>query len=306
MTTSQYWLGIDAGGTGSTCVLVDQQLRELKRASGGAIQASRMSLEEMLDAIAALVQPFLQEVNIAAIDGLAIGISGISHNHLRQQCSQLLSQRWPGWKIWVTNDADTAHTGAFAGGDGILAITGTGSVVWGKHKDQWVRAGGYGYLIGDEGSGMKLGMDGLSAANYAWDGGEPTQLCNLLEQTYHFDHPSKVVKAVYQDKLPPSEIAHLVLEAATGGDPVCDRIVKRQLTLFVEQIRIVSKKFSTPSIQIVLWGGLNKNEYYHLLLCQYVQTLMPHLILCEPIYDACVGAVLIGRQQTEPRSESGS
>jgi len=302
MTTSRFWLGIDAGGTGSTCVLVDQHLNELKRRTGGPIQASRMSIDEMLYAINELLDPLVNEFSTEfcndAIDGLAIGISGISHNDLRQQCSEKLKKHYPGWKIWVTNDAETAHTGAFAGGDGILAITGTGSVVWGKQGNQWFRAGGYGYLIGDEGSGMKLGMEGFSAANYAWDGGTPTLLCEYVNRTYHFDHPSSVVKAVYQDKLPPSEIAHLVLKAAEAGDEVCSRIVHRQLSLFVEQIIIVSKHFSNPTIKIVLWGGLNKNKYYHLLLCQLIESSLPNLQICEPIYDACVGAVILGTQHT--------
>lgn len=297
MTPLRYSLGIDAGGTGSTCVMMDQHLNEMKRVAGGAIQASRMNMEEIVQAIRSLIQPLLLEYSEEAIEGLTIGISGISYHGLRQQCILRLQEVWPKWIISVTNDAEIAHVGAFNDGDGILAISGTGSVVWGKQGDQWFRAGGYGYLIGDEGSGMKLGMEGLSAANYAWDGGEPTLLCNYLNRTYQFDHPSKVVNAIYHDKLPPSDIAHLVLEAAEAGDEVCIQIVNRQIKLFVEQIRIVSQLFSIPSIHIVLWGGLNKNEYYHLLLGERIASSLPNLLPCEPRYEACVGAVIVGRKQ---------
>jgi len=96
MTTSRFWLGIDAGGTGSTCVLVDQHLNELKRRTGGPIQASRMSIDEMLYAINELLDPLVNEFSTEfcndAIDGLEIGISGISHNDLRQQRSEKLKK----------------------------------------------------------------------------------------------------------------------------------------------------------------------------------------------------------------------
>jgi N-acetylglucosamine kinase-like BadF-type ATPase len=198
----------------------------------------------------------------------------------------------------VVPDSEAAHIGAFANGDGILVITGTGSIVWGRQGNTWHRAGGFGYMIGDEGSGMKLGMEGLSAAGLAWDGGKTTALCELLAKHHDIADGSSMVKAVYDAGLQPSRVAIHVLEAASLGDEVCVSICERQASLLASQVKIVVDKIKSPKQHIVLWGGLQKNAYYRSLVQKAIAEIADNVHFANPIHEPWVGAALMAKNRT--------
>jgi N-acetylglucosamine kinase-like BadF-type ATPase len=171
-------------------------------------------------------------------------------------------------------------------------ISGTGSIVWGRKDNQWFRAGGFGPLIGDEGSGTRIGMEGLSLAGLAWDGGEASSICELLSQKYSIHDGQAMVEAVYKNGLKPSDIAPLVLEAATDGDRACQNIVVRQAGLLARQVAIVAGKSDIKDPGIVLWGGLQKSSYYADVLWRSIKALLPEAQLHQSQFEPCFGAAI--------------
>lgn len=296
---SRYWIGLDAGGTGSTLVVTEPDLRVRKIYYGGAIQARKMPLDDQVAVIVDYLSRVEADFGLHSVAGFGLGIAGTGRPDERIAIESALSRLHPNLPCKVVPDSEAAHIGAFAGGDGILVITGTGSIVWGREGSDWHRAGGFGYLIGDEGSGMKLGMEGLSAAGLAWDGGEPTVLCELLEREHGMIDGSIMVKMVYDGGFQPSRIALQVLEAAERGDNVCRAICERQSQLLASQVQIVARKLSTDAHRLVLWGGLQKNAYYNALIHYAIRAAVTDAEFTSPIYEPWVGAALMAKNRTQ-------
>jgi len=287
------WIGLDAGGTGSTVVVLDHNLNELHRLNGGPIQARKMSLPDQMSVIATYIHKIKDLSPRINIGGFGLGIAGAGRAEERKVILDELNTLWPDIPFVVAPDSEVAHIGAFAGNDGILVITGTGSIVWGKHNGTWMRAGGFGYLIGDEGSGMKLGMEGFAAAGHSWDGGNNTILCDILSKEHGISNSSDMVRNIYDLHFQPSKIAVSLLRAASDGDEVCHEIVIRQTSLLAKQVGLIGSKFESDSIPIVLWGGLQKNSYYRLQLQTAIHKHIGNAIFVAPKHEPCAGAALM-------------
>jgi N-acetylglucosamine kinase-like BadF-type ATPase len=289
------WIGLDAGGTGSTVVVLDHNLKELHRLKGGPIQARKMTLPDQMSVVATYIHSIKEIAPAITIGGFGLGIAGAGRAEERTIILDELNTLWPDIPFVVAPDSEAAHIGAFAGNDGILVITGTGSIVWGKHDGTWMRAGGFGYLIGDEGSGMKLGMEGFAAVGHAWDGGKPTILCDMLSKEHGIANQSDIIRMIYDQQFQPSKIAINVLKAASDGDEVCHDIVKRQTSLLASQVGLIGSRFKTKSIPIVLWGGLQKNDYYQHQLQNAIRTRLEAAQFVDPQFEPCTGAALMAR-----------
>jgi N-acetylglucosamine kinase-like BadF-type ATPase len=132
--------------------------------------------------------------------------------------------------VEVTGDAQILLTAGTPDGSGVAIIAGTGSIAIGRHADgRFARAGGWGYLLGDEGSGYALVMDALKAIVRSADGVEPpTSLTERLLTAMDLKQPIDLIPAVYRggwDRTALSALAPHVLAAAEAGDPAAVRIV---------------------------------------------------------------------------------
>lgn len=286
------WIGIDGGGTGSRCIVLDKDRNVLLQLDGAAMQARIMSFDELISVVSDYVNQVMIQIPAGSIRGIGLGIAGLGIAEQRNTFTQMLNDRWTSIMFKVSPDSEIAHIGAFSGQDGILVISGTGSIVWGYSEGQWIRAGGFGPLIGDEGGGTRIGMEGLSLAGLTWDEGETNRLCDLLEQRFSIHNGRTMVEAVYNSGLKPSDIAPLVLEAASEGDRSCQDILIRQAGLLARQVAVVARHFTTHDPDIALWGGLQKNPYYADLLWRSIITLIPKAKAHEIQYEPCFGAAM--------------
>lgn len=133
----------------------------------------------------------------------------------------------------------------------IVLIAGTGSIVLGRGTGpRWFRAGGWGWLLGDEGGGQWLGRAALAAAAAAWDGGPPTGLASLARRHFHLRSPAGLADVVYTGgpgggPLAPAQFAALapgVFANARAGDPVSEAIVVRGMAALAAQAAAVLRR----------------------------------------------------------------
>lgn len=122
-----------------------------------------------------------QVSEMARFDAIGIAAAGAWTDNERSKLAQVFKPC--GRRIRVMSDAEAALAGAFTGGPGVVVIAGTGSVAIGKGKDgKLLRAGGFGYLFGDKGSGFWIAREAISAALEAIEGlGDETGLVSLVE-----------------------------------------------------------------------------------------------------------------------------
>ncbi|RMD94769.1 MAG: hypothetical protein D6813_01610, partial [Calditrichaeota bacterium] len=196
-----YCIGIDGGGSQTTGVIVTEQGDLLARHSGPATNFQLISLDFFEKAISKIVNSLLKatKVRIEQVAAIYLAIAGVGRKADRQKAQSILQKNFPGLKIVVENDATAALTGAFLNEPGVVLIAGTGSICYGRTPEGKIyRSGGWGYLLGDEGSGFYIAQKGLIQALHAIDGrGQTTLLVQLFKDHFKLNDLRDIVTVIY-------------------------------------------------------------------------------------------------------------
>jgi N-acetylglucosamine kinase-like BadF-type ATPase len=160
-------LGIDGGGSKVLVALADRAGHIIRTALGGGVNP--MDNRNWREELAGPLRSFIGEPGLAAV-GAALPAHG-EVDALSQSQREAIAAAFPGVPQAVINDVDGAHIGAFAGGPGILILSGTGSMAWARDTaGNSYRVGGWGDVIGDEGSGHWIGQRALGLISQSLDG----------------------------------------------------------------------------------------------------------------------------------------
>jgi N-acetylglucosamine kinase-like BadF-type ATPase len=221
-------LGIDAGGTKTVCQLADGDGRVLveTRGPGANLQADgEIGVEKALrhviaEAIAG---------RTARADAICAGMAGVDRPTDAAIARAVLSRICTDARVLVVNDALIALEAAFPGAPGLVILSGTGSIAYGRDASgRAARAGGWGYVLGDEGSGYWLGRLALRAVVRAADGrGPATGLAAHVLAHYDVARAQDLVHEIYTGMKPSAiaALAPLVQAAADKDDPVALHII---------------------------------------------------------------------------------
>lgn len=237
-----YVLGIDAGGTKTVCLLADMQGRTLAEARGGGanLQAhGELEVEKVLHHVmttALSASPLGRDGAPGGLDVtpavICLGIAGVDRPQDAETVRGIMERI--GWKArtLVVNDALVALAAGAGDEPGVVVIAGTGSIAYGRNSgDRAARAGGWGYLLGDEGSGFWIGRRALSAIVRAADGrGPATALTGLVMTHLNLVRPSDLIHQTYYRDLRRGAIAGLaplVERARAEGDPVASDLLQQ-------------------------------------------------------------------------------
>lgn len=247
-------VGIDGGGTG-TSVLVEHSDGRRERYRLGPFNINGSGSE----AVEGLLREILPLVKGA--DALCIAAAGSSN----RRCGELIRPFMEEAQVrrWVLiGDHEAALEGALSGGDGLVLIAGTGSICIGCNGGKVFQAGGWGHLIGDEGSGYAMGRLALSAVAKELDGRGPgTSLTKLLSERLGLSSRSRIIEYVYSgDKSAVAALAPLVDEAAEDGDEVSLKIIAECAEELSALCQAVSEKLSLKGCRAALTGGLLDHE----------------------------------------------
>ena len=246
------FVGIDAGGSKTAAALVDGDGRVVALGRGGPSNhlSGNAGRERMRQAVTDALKPLLAETIEAEIS-LHAGLSGISvpdkQRNFEEALEGLLAPTW----LSCSDDAEIALEGAAAGGPGVVVIAGTGSIALGRATDgRKVRVGGYGYLLGDEGSGFDLGRRGLMAALQAADGrGPSTILVERLSRVLAVEDVRQAPGLLYGSSREVEALAALaptVLAAAADGDVVAGAIVESAGKCLAALAAAVARRLNEP------------------------------------------------------------
>jgi N-acetylglucosamine kinase-like BadF-type ATPase len=222
-------LGIDAGGTKTVCLLADAEGRVISEARGpGAnLQASgELEVEKVLHVV---MEEAIGDryVSLAAI---CLGIAGVDREEDAAIVRGLMRRIGYKARVLVVNDALVALVAGVGDDPGIVIIAGTGSIAYGRSRTgHAARAGGWGYVLGDEGSGYWIGRLALRAVVRHADGrGRPTALTPRILAHFNVTKPQGLVHEVYYRNLRPPAIAALAIHvqsAYEAGDQVASDIL---------------------------------------------------------------------------------
>ncbi|MGD1046355.1 MAG: BadF/BadG/BcrA/BcrD ATPase family protein [Bacteroidota bacterium] len=311
MNKPLYVIGIEGGGTKTTAVLCALDSIILSEAQGGPSNFHIVGIEKTVSTLLDLIQTCCHSVgcSVSQIGAVVAGLAGagrvLDQQRIIDRLLELAHMKSLNLeKVSIESDARIALEGAFSGKPGVVVISGTGSIVFGKDEhDKVYRAGGWGRFIGDEGSGYAIGREAFRAVAKCLDGyGEKTKLVKLFDEKFGLGTQDAIIDAIYGEKYDFPSVVPMVIEAASKGDPVAKRILIRACSDLVEVIDTVLLKMNkgkkgVPKRPLAFVGSLlmNDNLYSHKMR-SVIKREVPLASLRNAEVSPVVGAALMAIQ----------
>jgi N-acetylglucosamine kinase len=219
-----YVLGVDGGGSGTRCAIADLSGKILARGRGGPSNPLTAGADTAAEGVLDAVKDASAMCGVKAFEVSIMGIAGTE----RPSGIEALEGRLTGFdfgRLRIVSDAKVALAGATGLRPGVVVISGTGSIAFGLNEEgETARAGGWGWRLGDEGSGYDIGHKALIASLRDFDGrGPPTSLSEKVKTALGLGDLSELVDRIYNGDMGSREVAalvYLVREAAGEGDEV--------------------------------------------------------------------------------------
>ena len=311
-----YVLGIDGGGSKTVCILMDDTGQVLGRGEAGASNYQSIGVAATFQSIQSAIRTTVVEAqkftNIIKVEAICLGLAGVGRaadiyvvKSLVQelQNSKLLPITWalPSSNIVICNDALIALMGGVGNPVGIVVAAGTGSIIFGRnHQGNTKRVGGWGHILGDEGSAYKIAVAGMQSAIKAYDGREmPTSLIKDFQQHLGLASIEDLVEVIYRRGWGVKEIAALapiVDRTADQGDEVANSIVEEAVKDLVKAtFTVIDAIFSPMSVFEVVttgsvWPGRSK---MHERFAASIVAKFPLAKVIYPRNEPAIGAGLL-------------
>jgi N-acetylglucosamine kinase-like BadF-type ATPase len=238
----RWFLGVDGGQSGTVATIGDESGRVAGVGRGPACRHPG-AIEEAVKAAGGEGMAF---------ESACFGLSGGQPELESRARGAVRAERYT-----FTHDAEIALTGALAGEPGVIVIAGTGSMAFGRNAaGKEARAGGWGYIFGDEGGAFDLVRGALRAALRQEEGwGPPTMLRELLLAAGQAPNANALMHRFYTSGFPRERIgafAALVDSAASGGDRVAQELLKGAAQALATIAGVVRGRLFEPGEPVTL------------------------------------------------------
>jgi N-acetylglucosamine kinase-like BadF-type ATPase len=304
MSSKRLVLGVDGGGTKCLGLVADEFGNVLARKTVGAGNPNVVGIHAAAKNLHSLINQCCDEVRCRPdeLRSIVLGLAGAGSERNREQTKDAVhalftEQGFKDLPLHIETDARIALEGAFGGGPGVVLIAGTGSAIIGKNqRGEVVSVGGWGRLLGDEGSGYFIGREAVRMLTLQADGrGNAGLLRELFEQKYQWKTRDDLLHAVYQEKMELASFAPLVLEAASQNDVVSQRILQNAASLLVDQARVVIMKMGIlRKVGLVMMGGMfGKESVYADVVHMKILKSLPQVEVRQPMFIPAHGGILM-------------
>ncbi len=256
-------IGVDGGGTRTRAQLADTRGHVLGNGEAGGSNPQAHGFTAAQNEILVAIQRAFESAHLETqmVAAACFGISGSDRAEERAQFVTWGEAR-VAKRVGVVNDAEIILAAGSSDNWGIAVIAGTGSIAWGKARDGRIaRAGGWGYRIGDEGSGYDLGRNALRACAQAADGrGAPTRLLDAILAEWNLREPKDLIARVYRSDLKPGDLARLapiVIHVASQGDEIAQKILDDAGDALAAAVSAVARQLELrDDIPLAMTGGV--------------------------------------------------
>lgn len=296
-----YVIGIDGGGTKTKAILADEKANILAQLTEDASNYHVVGKKQTAKVLSTIFHRFNLSygISVEKCRSICIGMAGLGRTDDKAVIQSLCSEMGISQNLILTHDAKIALIGGTIKNHGVILNSGTGSIAYGiSPSGKEARAGGWGHLLGDEGSGYYIAIRGLKAVIRTHDGrAEKTLLTELILDRLNFDSPDSLVRWIHSvDKRDIASLASPVFRAASKGDSVAKEIIKKaadELTLTAKTV-IEKLSLTQNEFEIVLSGGIFENQP------DFVSTIQKRLKFIAknakihlPIHEPAFGAIIL-------------
>ncbi|KIL43451.1 hypothetical protein KP77_31570 [Jeotgalibacillus alimentarius] len=305
--SSKRWIGIDGGGTKTSCVIGDRNGHILGASLTASSNIHSNSHHHVKERLLHLIIDVMQKTDVSydQIEVIQMCLSGCDRESDKHTVRQFFQGTEFEKKISIANDAIAALYAGTAGAPGIVLIAGTGSIAYGLSKDENnpVRIGGWGYLLGDEGSGYHIGQMALKSVLKSFDGrGSNTLLTTMLMEHFEIQNIQEIIPIIYGDQFTRTligSLAEIVMKADESGDTVAKNILKQAVLEKCLIVKAAINQMDEEEMSIVLHGGLFSNDRYKKMFCIQLNSEMnTKLNIINPDIPPVAGAYILALKQS--------
>lgn len=291
-----YFLGIDGGGTKTTCLVTDEGLNEIYRTVGSSVNFYSEGLQKARANMKSMLLDIEKNTGVSRFDGVCVGSSALFGRADEKTKSAFCDGVFNCGNIIMDSDLFIALKATERENSAVI-IAGTGSMAAGKNADgEIITKGGYGYILGDEGSGYRIALDGIHAAVRSLDGtGEASLLGEMLLDFTGVKVKEELVDAFYSPEKDRKAIAAFSVSvslAAEKGDEAALYILRNQAELLSLTAKALVAEMPEKPYAFLYGGVFQHSEIFR----NHFSSLMGdcvsscELTAREPVYGACIAA----------------
>ena len=297
-----YIIGIDGGGTGTVGILTTETGQCLVQVQSGPSNYHVVGEAKTQAVLKSVIEELCEKAQIPSASSIrfCLGMAGLGRAEDKKVIGRICDELGISANRILTHDAHIALVGGTEKQHGVIVISGTGAIVYGINANgKEARASGWGYLLGDEGSGYDIAIKGLRAIARAADGrGRPTELTNRILNALDLNEPGDLIRWVHaasRDAI--AQLAKTVFDAAQATDATAEQIVDAAVDELVCAADSVVKQLEfVGSFDIVLSGGnlIHQTMFADKLRRQFVR-IAPEALVLLPKHEPAYGAVLVAQ-----------
>ncbi len=265
----KFILGLDGGGTKTKCVFTDESGKPVLELSGGPANFLSIGNDKAASNIVSLIKSGLTKLD-SSFDDILIMMAGISGagrklhaDMLKESLLKKLPERFT--NIFIESDARIALEGAIGGEPGAVLIAGTGSVVFGKDKSGRIhRAGGFGRVIGDEGSGYSIGVKTLKTIAGMLDGrDQPDEMFERFKTIFHINTEDDLISLIHNPGFDAASIALFTIKCAEENINGAKNILNDEADELIKQVKALKTKMEVDPLKLTMIGSLVENDNFY-------------------------------------------
>lgn len=314
---SEFWLGVDGGGTNTRAVIIDRAAKIRGEGQAEAANFLRVGLTAAANNIKYAVDEACAQAGISCsqIRKACFGLAGVGNPTHRRQMQETLANALKIPEMMLETDAHVALAGATDLAPGVVIIAGTGSIAYGTNAHgEHARAGGWGPAMGDEGSGYYIGRRALEAVVSAYD--QRSSATSMTEEICHhfnvstppelppviYESPTKVMREVAQ-------LSKIVVRAAREGDMVARGILTdAALELARAGVAVIKRlKMETSAFRVAYVGGVfEAGELVIAPMREAIKSIAPHAFVAPPLHPPMIGAARLAHLSRTQRERQVS
>ncbi len=289
------FLGIDGGGSRTSCAIGDESLL-LGSGTAGGSNVIRVGEMQAREALHTAIRQACAVANLtpAQVQRAYVGVAGAARPEISEVVRRLVAEVVRG-EIEVVGDMVIALEAAFGGGPGVIVVAGTGSIAYGRGRDgRTARAGGWGFAISDEGSGHWIGRSAVAAVLRAFDDGEDSLLIGKILHAWHAGNLDELVLLANASTSPDfAAVVPAVLSSADAGDAIARSVLTQAGAELATLAKIVIRRLfpEAPAVPVAMSGGVFRSSalvrqvFYNSLRSEYPNAAVNANVI-EPVRGA--------------------
>jgi N-acetylglucosamine kinase-like BadF-type ATPase len=303
----RFLLAVEGGGSKTTALLTDLDGKNVGRGFGPGSNPHAVGFESAGKAVAMAIDGALinatgrlpegsswRETGIAAA---CFGLAGVDGPEDEAQLTAWVTSQAIAERFVVVNDSELVVAAGTPDGWGIALISGAGSVCLGRSpQGRTIRVGGWGHLLGDEGSGYRLALEALRLATQTVDGrADAEELLRAILRHWSLADAGALIRHVHAPGMTPADIASLapvIVTLAAGGDPAARGLVEQGVKDLARQVDTAIRKLALSSPPIALAGSLLRSDMRRAL----VAAITSPIGAVAYVEDPCRGAVSLAKR----------